>query len=171
LKRLIICSILLFFCSINTPIVFSGSDDPVVKRGCQVSFHYILKIDGAIVETTKQRAPLTYNHGEGQIIKGLSSALLGLKTGEKKTVILHPKDAYGDIHQKAFVDILRASIPETNKLVKGAVMQINAQDGTQTAGIISDVKEDVVVVNLNHPLAGKTLEFEVEIVGIKPAER
>ncbi len=141
-----------------------------VVAGKEVSIDYTLKIDGQVVETTGGKQPLTYQHGKNMIIPGLEKQLENMKVGDQKTITVAPDDAYGAVKQELFKDMPKTVFPEGFEVQQGAVMQIQNPDGMSgAAGLIWEIKDNIIVINYNHPLAGKTLEFEVKVVDVKDA--
>ena len=142
----------------------------VIQEGSFVSIEYTLTDDsGNVIDTNVGKEPLTYIQGAGQIVKGLEQALNGLKVGDQKKVLVKPEDGYGALNEKAFQEIAREKIPiEAQKA--GAMLMTKAPDGRGVPIRVHEVKEKTVVVDFNHPLAGKTLNFDVKIKDIKAAE-
>jgi FKBP-type peptidyl-prolyl cis-trans isomerase 2 len=138
-----------------------------VADGKQVSFHYTLTVDGQEVESSRGQDPLAYVPGENQIIPGLEEALAGLKTGDTKTVVIEPDDGYGDIIQEGFREVPKDTFPEGFEFQTGLLVEMQAADGTPVPAMIWEVGEDTVTLNFNHPLAGKTLTFDVEIISVE----
>jgi len=142
----------------------------VVQEGSFVSIEYTLTDDGGkVIDTNVGKEPLTYIQGAGQIVKGLERELNGLKVGDQKKVAVKPEDGYGVPNENAFQEIPREKIPaEAEKA--GTMLMSKAPDGRAVPIRVHEVKEKTVVVDFNHPLAGKTLNFEVKIKDIKAAE-
>jgi len=138
-----------------------------IHEGSKVAFDYTLTVGGAVIDSSKDRGPLEYIHGQKQIIPGLSRQLEGLKAGDTKVVTVAAKEAYGEINPKAFKEFPKASLPQNLDPKKGLALQMQASNGQTFPGVITEVKEDAVVVDLNHPLAGKDLTFDVKIVSVE----
>lgn len=143
-----------------------GSD---VQEGSLVSIEYTLTdASGAVLDSNVGKEPLTFIHGAGQIVKGLERELAGLRVGDQKKVQVKPEDGYGLTDQKALQEIPREMIPaEAQK--PGTMLMSKAQDGRAIPIRVHEVKEKTVVVDFNHPLAGKTLNFDVKIKDIQSA--
>lgn len=124
-------------------------------------------MEGQVIETTKEIGPLEYSHGGDEIIPGLSRQMEGLQVGDKKAIVVNPEDAYGAVNPDAFQEVPKTSFPQDFVPQEGMVIQL--QDDKQNAlpAVIWEVKNQSVVLNFNHPLAGKTLEFDVEIVSVE----
>ena len=140
----------------------------VVKNGSTVSVHYRGTFDdGTEFDSSHDRGEtLVFEVGAGQMIPGFDVAVVGMTTGETKSVSLTPDQAYGDVNEEAFVDIPKTNFPEGFEYSEGTLVQGNTFQGPVT-GVITEVKDDTVNVNFNHPLAGKDLNFEIELVEIQ----
>ncbi len=138
----------------------------LVSKGDVVSIEYTIRLeDDHIIETTVGTAPLKYTHGQDEILRGLEAGLAGMEVGASRTVTVQPVDGYGEIHPEGFFEVQRDRIPVEAQRV-GTKLEATAPDGTAVFPYIAEIKEQVVVLNLNHPLAGKTLLFDVRIVDI-----
>ncbi len=141
-----------------------------VQDGSIVSIEYTLTgDDGKVIDTSAGKEPLTYIHGAGQIVKGLEQELNGLKVGDQKKVSVKPEDGYGMPSEKAFQEIPREKVP-TEAQKEGATLMMKSPDGRAIPIKIAQVKEKTVVVDFIHPLAGKTLHFDVKVKDIQAAE-
>lgn len=141
-----------------------------IQEGSIVSIEYTLTgDDGKVIDTSVGKEPLTYIHGAGQIVKGLERELNGLKVGDQKKVSVKPEDGYGMPNEKAVQEIDRTKVPpEAQK--EGATLMMKAPDGRAIPIRVAKVTDKSVVIDLNHPLAGKTLHFDVKVKNIKAAE-
>jgi FKBP-type peptidyl-prolyl cis-trans isomerase 2 len=143
----------------------AGADDTVVGDGMAVSFEYTVALaDKTVVTSNVGKVPLVYQHGQQQILPGLEKALTGMKAGESKHVDLAAADAYGAYDDKAKVTVKRDQVPPDVK----ADMTLSSPDG-RTVKVV-EINEQDVVLDLNHPLAGKDLAFDVKIVKVEKAE-
>jgi len=163
MKRILSLSILLGL--ICLPV--AQADSLVVENGKTVKINYILRIDDKVIDTSKKKGPLEFVQGEGKIIRGLTDQLEGLKVGDKKIIIVSPSEGYGEMDPTAIRQLPKASLPEDYNLKLGDPMRMKNPNGTLTLGIIWEIREDEFVINFNHPLAGKTLEFDIEVVSVK----
>mgnify|MGYP003384054355 CR=1 FL=1 len=141
-----------------------------VTKDKVVEIHYTLTLDdGQVGDSTEGEAPLPYLHGAGNIIPGLEAALDGRDTGEKFSVTLTPEQGYG-LYDEALVEMLPLSeLPEGAEVAEGDEIFSVDEEGVELAGIIERLEGDNMVVNYNHPLAGRTLTFNVEVVEIRDA--
>jgi FKBP-type peptidyl-prolyl cis-trans isomerase SlyD len=145
-----------------------AKDDRVVKDGMLVSFDYTLKgTDGKVIETSKGKEPLKYVHGQRRMIPGLEKELTGMKVGGEKHVTVKPADAYGLVNKAAFQEVPKEKIP-SNGLKIGAVLAAKSPEGQVVPMRVHEIKEKTVVMDMNHPMAGKTLLFDVKVVDIQP---
>jgi FKBP-type peptidyl-prolyl cis-trans isomerase SlyD len=142
-----------------------------VQEGSIVSIEYTLTDDdGKVIDTNVGKEPLTFIQGAGQIVSGLEKELQGLKPGDQKKVRVKPEDGYGMPSQEAFQEMPRDSVPaEAQKA--GVALEARGADGRAIPIRIHEVKEKTVVVDFNHPLAGKTLNFDVKIKDIRAADK
>jgi FKBP-type peptidyl-prolyl cis-trans isomerase SlyD len=138
-----------------------------VSPGTQVSIEYTLKLDDKNVFDTNVGAdPLTFVHGSRQIVPGLEKALEGMKVGESKQVTVQPEEGYGQVHNEAFLELDKEKIPNDARQV-GARVQGRTGDGKMVTARVAEVKDGTVVLDFNHPLAGKTLYFVVKVLDIQ----
>lgn len=167
MKRFILVFVCLFLV-INANISKAKGDDHMtIEKGKKVSFDYTLTVDGEVVDSSKERGPLTYVHGEGKIIPGLAEELKGMKAGEKANVKVEPKEAYGQENPEALKEIPKSSLPKDLEPKAGMMLQMQGPQGQPVPVKVAEVKDQSVVLDLNHPLAGKTLNFDVTIVSVE----
>ncbi|MBN2411751.1 peptidylprolyl isomerase [candidate division KSB1 bacterium] len=141
-----------------------------VEKDKVVAFHYKLTLDsGEIVDSSEDREPLNFLVGHGQIIPGLEKELIGMKVGEKKSVQVDSKDGYGERDEELLQIVDRDQIPENIELKEGLVLRANKDDGEIVEFTVQSFDEEKVVFDLNHPLAGETLNFDTEIINIRNA--
>ncbi len=136
-----------------------------IKKDSKVAIHYTLTVEGKIEDTSKDRGPLEYTQGAGQIIIGLEKALEGLKAGDKKSVDIEAKEAYGEVHPEAKRRLPKTAITNIETMKVGDIVGASANGHTFRAKI-SDITDTEVELDFNHPLAGKTLHFDVEVVSV-----
>ncbi len=138
-----------------------------VEQGKQVSIEYTLRIDdGDEVDSNVGADPLTYVQGDQQIVPGLEEALQGMEIGENKEVTIHPDKGFGERSKESFKEVDKSQVPEEARKV-GVQLQGEDADGNVVNVRVTEVKEETVVMDLNHPLAGKTLHFNVTILDIQ----
>jgi peptidylprolyl isomerase len=138
-----------------------------VKNGDMVRVHYHGRLnDGSTFDTSEGRAPLEFQVGSGQVIKGFDDALQGMNIGEKKTVVIAAADAYGESSPQNMIEYPRADFPDDMQPEVGLELHMSDNQGNNFPVTIAEVREDVVVLDANHPLAGKDLTFDIELVEI-----
>ncbi len=139
----------------------------LIKDGSKVSVEYTLKLsDGSLVDSNTGKDPLVYTQGGSQILPALEKQLVGLKVGDTKSVKLSAAEGYGEIDPKAFREVDIAQIPEEARKV-GALLVAAGADGNKRPIRVHEVRDDKVVLDFNHPLAGKDLVFDITIVGVE----
>jgi len=140
-----------------------------VKDGQVVSMEYTLRVDGKEMDTSVGGDPLEYLHGAANIIPGLERELEGMAIGESKKVVVSPADGYGEMNEEAFMDAPRDQFPADMPLAPGIEMELTMPDGNPAFARVESADEKTVHLNMNHPLAGKELHFEVKVVGLRDA--
>ena len=149
--------------------VLAGAADPVVEVGKLVKLDYTLTVNNEKIESSIGKKPLEFVAGDKHVIPGLENALMGMRVGEEKLITVESKDAYGDVDPKAFKEFPKTSVPKGAQPKKGMVLQAQAPDGESFPATIFEIKGDKVVLDFNHPLAGKQLKFQVKILDITQA--
>ena len=139
-----------------------------IEKGSSVKIEYTLKDDkGAVLDTNAGKDALAFTQGAQQIIPGLDKALLGMKAGDSKKVTVKPEEAYGVVDPKAEAEVPKDALPKGADVV-GTRLLARGQDGQPRPVTVKAVKDTTVVLDLNHPLAGKTLFFDVKVVSVEP---
>jgi len=143
-----------------------------VEKGTQVKVHYRGSLtDGTEFDNSYSReAPIAFQVGTGQMIRGFDEAVVGMTVGDKKSITLTPENAYGDINPEAQTEIGRDAFPDHVTLAEGLPVPLATPDGRSLMGRISQINESTVTVDLNHPLAGQDLQFDIELVEIEEIE-
>ena len=134
----------------------------MIKEGSKVKFDYTLTVDGKVVDTSAGRGPLEYTHGAGHIIKGLEKELAGMNVGDKKTVVVKPEEGYGLVLEEAIRRVPKTAVGGADQLKVGDMVGASNAGHTFRA-VVKEITDNEVVLDFNHPLAGKTLNFDVEI--------
>ena len=138
---------------------------PTIKAGSRVQLEYTLTdTAGTLIDTNKGAEPFAYTHGDRQIVPGLESALVGKRAGDVAKVTVKPEDAYGKIDPKAEIEVGRERVPADVKV--GSQLTGRDSNGDTRSVRVKELKEKSVVLDLNHPLAGKTLVFDVRILSV-----
>ncbi|MEP1932209.1 MAG: peptidylprolyl isomerase [Roseibium sp.] len=137
------------------------------KSGDTIRLHYKGTLDdGSVFDSSEGREPLEFTVGSGQVIPGLDSAIPGMKVGDEKTVNITPEDAYGLHNPAAQQTVPRTQVPDTMDLEVGMQLQGQTEDGQVMSVTVVSFSDEEVVLDGNHPLAGKNLTFEIQITGI-----
>lgn len=137
------------------------------QDGQTVKVHYTGKLeDGTVFDSSKDRQPLEFTLGGGSVIRGFEQAVSGMEVGESKTITIPPEEAYGHKRDELIIEVKKSEIPKDIDPNLGQKLQIKQPNGQIINLVVSEVKEDEVTLDANHPLAGQTLIFEVELVEI-----
>lgn len=138
----------------------------MIESGKKVKLHYTLTVEGEVIDSSTGEETFEYTHGVGQIIPGLEKQLEGLEVGDERDIAIPPQDAYGFEDPEAFVEVQRTELPEGD-VFPGMQFVVTREDGSRLPVTVVEMKENTVILNLNHPLAGKELHFKIEIVEIE----
>jgi FKBP-type peptidyl-prolyl cis-trans isomerase SlyD len=142
----------------------------MIKNGHVVTFEYTVSDDeNTFTETNKGEEPITFTQGAHEIIPGLENAFLGMTLNEEKHIRLPAEDAYGPIIPEYFRELSKSELPPGN-LTVGTVLRGPGPNGQEVTVRIHEVKEESVIVDFNHPLAGKALNFDVKVLDVRPGE-
>jgi FKBP-type peptidyl-prolyl cis-trans isomerase 2 len=137
----------------------------MIKNGKKVKVHYTGKFkSGEVFDTSEGREPISFTVGQGMMIKGFEEGVMGMSEGEKKTVEIQPADAYGEINPQLISDVELSKLPEGVEV--GSGLQATSPDGTVVNVTVMDLLEDKAVIHMDHPLAGKILVFDLEVVEV-----
>ena len=161
----------LFGLSVSTAVsAQNNKDEKVIKDGSVVSLQYTLSgDDGKTIESNKGKEPLKFTQGQHQIIPGLEKELTGMKVGGEKRIKVKPEDAYGPIDPKAIQEFPKEKIPPEGQKV-GAILTARGPRGQAIPVKVKEVKEKTVVLDMNHPMAGKTLVFDIKVLEVEPGQ-
>lgn len=136
----------------------------MINEKSKVKVHYTGKLeDGRVFDSSVGNEPLEIVLGEGNLIKGFEDGLIGMKQGEKKTIEIDPKDGYGEVIENRLVEVEKSKLPE--EINVGMVLQASSENGSMVV-MIKEIKDDVVIVDTNHPLAGRKLVFDLEVIEV-----
>ena len=141
-----------------------------VGKGSVVSVDYELHLgDGQVVDASAPDEPMSYIQGEGQIVPGLERALEGLSVGDAKQVVVPPEDGYGEHDARGVQEVPKSAFPAEMQPAVGMELMAQGPGGEAVPFVIRDVKPESIVIDLNHPLAGKTLHFAVTVREVRAA--
>jgi FKBP-type peptidyl-prolyl cis-trans isomerase SlyD len=136
-----------------------------------VTIHYTLKNkDGEILDSSAGQDPLAFIHGAGQLIAGLEDALIGKKAGEKLKVAIPAEKAYGERSEDLLHVVDKKQLPQDSALTVGMQFEVDTDHGSMLL-TVTEIREEDVVLDANHPLAGEELHFEVDIIGVRDATK
>ncbi|HAP01513.1 MAG TPA: peptidylprolyl isomerase [Bacteroidetes bacterium] len=137
------------------------------KNGDNVKVHYHGKLtDGSTFDSSKGREPLEFTVGAGMMIKGFDKGVLDMEVGEVKTINIPAHEAYGEKDETAIINFPKSNVPDDMKLEPGMQLQLRDQNGHPINVVVESIGDDFIVLDANHPLAGKELIFEIEMVEI-----
>ncbi len=138
-----------------------------VKQNDKVKVHYTGKLsNGEVFDSSLDREAMEFQMGQGQLIPGFENGILDMKLNEKKTIVIPADEAYGEVRQELIQEVPNDRLPPEIKPEVGMGLVSTTPEGQEIQLVVKEVKENAIVVDGNHPLAGKELTFEVEVVGI-----
>ncbi len=138
-----------------------------VKNGDTVKVHYHGRLtDGTTFDSSEGREPLEFEVGSGMVIKGFDDGVMGMETGDKKTLEIPADEAYGDKSDEMLVEFSKEQFPEDMEPEVGMRLNMTNATGEVIPVVITEVKEESVVLDANHPLAGEALVFDIELIEI-----
>ena len=155
----------------NAPLVHAA-DAPAasaIQDNMDVGLEYTLTVDGAVVDSTEGKEAFHYIQGQKQVIPGLERQLAGLHVGDTKDVTVNPEEGYGQVDPSAIVEVPKTQLPNGVTPEVGMMLRGVNPNGQTFRARIKEMKADTVVLDLNHPLAGKTLNFKVKVVSVSLA--
>ncbi|MDG9729269.1 peptidylprolyl isomerase [Ignatzschineria sp. RMDPL8A] len=142
----------------------------IIEKDQVVAVHYTLTDDnGATLDSNVGGEPLAYIHGHGMMIPGFEKALEGAKEGQEVTFTVEPEEGYGVHHEENIIDVPREAFPEDEEITVGLQVTGSAPDGSMHMFRVLEVSEEMIKLDGNHPLAGKQLHFDVEVVSVRNA--
>lgn len=137
------------------------------KTGDTVSVHYTGTLeDGTVFDTSRERDPLEFTLGEGRVLPGFESAVLGLEPGDSASTTIPPEKGYGERREDLVLTVPREQLPDTIEPKPGQQLEMRTPDGRALPVTVVQADDRVVLLDANHPLAGRELRFELELVGI-----
>jgi peptidylprolyl isomerase len=140
---------------------------PRAKTGDTVRIHYTGKLqDGTVVDSSANRDPLEFTLGQGQVIPGVEDAVTGMEPGESKSAEIPPEQAYGPRRDGMVVTLERRRLPAGMEVSVGEELSLRQQDGGNLSAKVTDVSDESVTIDANHPLAGRTLVFDLKLVEV-----
>ncbi len=143
----------------------------VVGEGTRVTLHFAVKLDdGSVVDSTFEREPATFEVGDGNLLEGFERALLGLAAGHRETFVITPENGFGQSNPNNVQKIPRTEFGDDVALEEGLMLSFADAQKAELPGVVTDFDDVEVTVDFNHPLAGRDLQFEVEILVVEPVQ-
>ena len=140
----------------------------MITNGSVVRFEYTVSDEnGEVLQSNKGKEPVTYTHGRDEIIPGLEKALSEMEVNQEKSIHVSPEEAYGEMDPKGFKEVPKSDLPLSDPQV-GTPLSARGPQGEEVLIHIREVKPTTVVLDFNHPLAGKRLSFDIKVMGVDP---
>ena len=135
--------------------------------GSNVKVHYTGKLeDGTVFDSSKDREPFEFKIGAGNVIPGFETGIIGMETGETKTITIPADEAYGAHRKDLIIDVNKKEFPQNIDPEVGQQLQMQQPDGSMVNLVVTKIVEEIVTLDANHPLAGQTLVFEIELLEV-----
>lgn len=142
-----------------------------IEQGKQVELHFALKLaDGQVVDSTFDRAPAVLKVGDGNLPEGFEELIIGLKVGDKESFVVPPEKAFAQPNPNNIQHMKRSDFAADMELEEGMVVSFADANQAELPGVIKQVEDNLVIVDFNHPLAGKELTFDVEIINVSDGQ-
>lgn len=140
------------------------------KKGDKVKVHYTGKLeDGTVFDSSKEREPIEFTIGEGEVISAFENAVTGMEEGEEKDIHIPVDEAYGKRNEELIQEVERERFAKDLELKEGQGLQLKTQDGQKILVVVKKITDDKVTLDANHPLAGEDLNFEIKLMEISQA--
>lgn len=137
----------------------------VIKKGDTIKVHYTGTLqNGEVFDSSRQREPLEFTLGKGQLIPGFENAVMGLSVGESTTTNIPSSEAYGEHNPEMELQIQKSQLPEGMQPEVGMQLQLNQENGQPIPVRVTNIEGEEVTIDANHPLAGKDLTFDIEVI-------
>jgi len=150
---------------LSVPACASKGEGGMIEDGKKVKFHYELFVDGEMIQTSQEGGPMEYVQGDGKILPALASSMAGLRVGDKREVSLDPGEAYGEADPTAIAETPKSRF-NAEQIAVGQFVTGTGMDGRTLRAMVKEVRDETVLLDFNHPLAGKALSFKIEVVEI-----
>jgi FKBP-type peptidyl-prolyl cis-trans isomerase SlyD len=138
-----------------------------IENNQTVAIEYEVQTEGNVIDTNVGKEPLQFTFGTGQIIPGLESRIAHMNVGDKESVEVPAAEAYGEYNEAALQAIPKSQVPDADGLQPGMMLRGQGEDGQQLEVMVREIRDEEVVIDFNHPLAGKDLTFAVTILSIQ----
>lgn len=144
----------------------------LIANNMVVSFHYTLKnAQGEVLDSSREAQPLTYLHGYGQIVPGLENALVGKTTGAAFNVIVPAAEGYGEYRDELVISVKRQEVSLPEGVEVGSIVELHSSQGESFPARVTELSDEGIVLDANHPLAGEALHFDIEVTSIRAASK
>lgn len=144
--------------------------DLIIGEGTQVTLHFSLKLeDGEVIDSNFEKQPATFTVGDGNLLPGFEQALFGLSAGENGSFVIKPEQGFGQHNSNNIQQMPRSQFAQDVELVEGLMLSFADAQGAELPGVVVKFDDDVVHVDFNHPLAGRSIVFDVAVVDVQPA--
>ena len=152
--------------------IINPNDETRIEDGSKVELHFSVAIENGVeIDNTRSRAePVSLVMGDGSLLPGFEKALFGMLEGEHKTVVIKPEDGFGQRNPNNIQEIARSQFSPDMELSEGLMLSFADAQKTELPGVVQSFDDEVVVVDFNHPLAGRNILFEVAILKIEPVQ-
>lgn len=137
----------------------------VIANGSKVKLNYTLTVDGQIVDQTPAERPLEYVQGNNALLPALEQQLEGLKAGEQLQAVIPPDQGFGEMDPEAVIEVPKSNLPE-GEIEVGTVLAAESPEGAVLRGSVKEVRDESVLLDFNHPLAGKELHFDINVLEV-----
>ena len=149
----------------------SVKSNVTIGSGKRVTLHFsVILLDGTLIDSTKQKDAATFVVGDGNLLPGFEQSIFGLKAGDKRSVVLEAENAFGPYNDDNIQHMHRSRFSQDTDLEIGMVMSFADKSNGEIPGVVKSLDGDNVVIDFNHPLAGRDLTFEVEIINVVDAD-
>jgi FKBP-type peptidyl-prolyl cis-trans isomerase SlpA len=141
-----------------------------VGEGTQVTLHFLLRLkNGEVVDSTFDKEPAKFTVGDGNLLEGFEQALFGLVSGDRQIFTIEPEKGFGQVNPNNVQHFSRDDFNDEIELEEGLMLSFADAQNAELPGVVTAFDETTVTVDFNHPLAGKAIEFEVEIIAVEPS--
>lgn len=144
--------------------------DIAIADETRVTLNFSLSLeDGTVVDSNHGEEPVTFTVGDGNLLEGFEKAMYGLRAGDERELTITPEQGFGQPNENNVQEVPRSDFPEDLTLEVGLMLSFSDAQNTELPGVIKELKENSILVDFNHPLAGRTLKFKVHIHSVSPA--
>ncbi len=139
----------------------------VVENNVVVSMEYVLTVDGEVVDSSEETGPIEFIQGSGEIIPGLEHGIDGMRVDENRSIVVPATDGYGEYDPSGVVSVPREQFPGDMELEPGVQLVVKDQEGHMLDASVAEIQEENILLDFNHPLAGKELNFDVTVLNLR----